>query len=303
VARTEIAPEVPEDLRPPSSLELPEDPTDTWPELYRVGVALPIADYVRELWRRREFAYTVPMGELRAQNQDTMLGQLWHLINPLLMVGVYYFIFGVVLDAGGRGGIDNFIGFLLVGVFTFEYTRKTVQAGSRMIVKNRKLVQSINFPRAILPVSALVSETTAYFWAVPVMWTGLLLTGEEVQVTWLLVVPIVLVQGVFNLGAAMIVARISFHFRDVAQFLPYVMRIWLYMSGVIFPITGALVPAEFLPILQANPAYNYIEMARSAFIDGRFVAQYWVWGVGWALASFLLGFWLFRRAEAEYGRV
>jgi teichoic acid transport system permease protein len=303
VARSHPAPEVPPDLRPADSLVLPEDPTETWPELYRVGLALPIPDYVRELWRRREFAYSVPLGELRAQNQDTALGQLWHLINPLLMVAVYYFIFGVVLDAGGRGGVENFIAFLLVGVITFEYTRKTMQAGSRMIVKNRKLVQSINFPRAILPVSALVSETISYFWAIPVMWVLLLLTGVEISATWLLVAPIVLVQAVFNLGAAMIVARISFHFRDVAQFLPYVMRIWFYMSGVIFPVTAALVPEWALPYLRLNPAYNFIEMAREAFIHGRFVPQYWLMGIGWALVSFLLGFWIFRRAEAEYGRV
>jgi teichoic acid transport system permease protein len=303
VSRTEITPEVPTELRPPSSLDLPEDPTQTWPELYRVGIALPVADYVRELWRRREFAYSVPLGELRAQNQDTALGQLWHLINPLLMVAVYYFIFGVVLDAGGRGGIDNFIAFLLVGVITFEYTRKTMQAGSRMIVKNRKLVQSINFPRAILPVSALVSETVSYFWAIPVMWLLLLLTGVELSPFWLLVVPIVAVQAVFNLGAAMVVARSSFHFRDVAQFLPYLMRIWFYMSGVLFPIAAPLVPEWALPVLQANPAYNFIEMARSAFIDAAFVPVYWLWGTGWAVASLLLGFWLFRRAEAEYGRV
>jgi teichoic acid transport system permease protein len=303
VSRSETVPEVPAELRPPGGLDLPEDPVEAWPVLYRVGLALPIPDYVRELWRRREFAYSVPLGELRAQNQDTALGQLWHLINPLLMVAVYYFIFGVVLDAGGRGGVDNFIAFLLVGVVTFEYTRKTMQAGSRMIVKNRKLVQSINFPRAILPVSALVSETISYFWAIPVMWFLLLMTGVELSIMWLLVLPIVVVQSVFNLGAAMIVARISFHFRDVAQFLPYVLRIWFYMSGVIFPITEELVPDWALPVLRINPAYNFIEMAREAFIEARFVPTYWAWGAGWAILSFTVGFWIFRRAEAEYGRV
>jgi teichoic acid transport system permease protein len=296
-------------LPAPQAPDLPADPTAVWPDLRRVGIRLPLRDYLTEVWRRREFAVTVPMGELKAQNQDTALGQFWHLLNPMFLILIYWFIFGVILGVGGgaRRGVDHYLPFLIVGVITYNYTRSSVQTGARMIVKNRKLVQSINFPRAILPLSAMVSESVSHLYAMPVMF-GLLLVipdGPAPMWSWLLMVPILIVHALFNLGLSMAVARFSFHFRDVQQFLPYLLRLYLYMSGVIIPITGDLIGNEVIrTILQINPMYNIIEMAREAVLDGGIVEpRVWILGPVWAVALLVIGFWYFRRAENEYGRV
>jgi teichoic acid transport system permease protein len=297
------------DLPRPSPPELPEDPLAQWPELRRVGTRLPLRAYLSEVWRRREFAVTVPLGELKAQNQDTVLGALWHLLNPLMLIVIYWFIFGVVLgvEGGTRRGVDNYLPFLIVGVITFNYTRSSIQTGARMIVKNRKLVQSINFPRAILPMSAMVSETLSHVYAIPVMFALLLIipNGPSPMWSWLLLVPILVVHAMFNLGLSMAVARFSFHFRDAQQFLPYLLRLYLYMSGVLIPITGDLIGNDVVrTVLQINPMYNIIEMAREAVLDGGIVYPHvWLLGTGWAVLLLLFGFWYFRRAENEYGRV
>lgn len=289
--------------------DVPSDPTAVWPDLRRVGIRLPLREYLVEVWRRREFAVTVPLGELKAQNQDTALGQLWHLLNPLMLILIYWFIFGVILGVGDRPrrGVDAYLPFLIVGVITFNYTRSSIQTGARMIVKNRKLVQSINFPRAILPLSAMVSETLSHLYALPVMFVLLLVVpkGPPVMWTWLLVLPILVVHAAFNLGLSMAVARVSFHLRDVQQFLPYLLRLYLYVSGVIIPITGDLIKDDTLrAILQLNPMYNIIEMMREAVLDGAIVEpRVWILGPAWALLLLVVGFWFFRRAENEYGRV
>lgn len=283
---------------------IPSDLLEQHPHLKRVGSKLPLRDYLREVWERREFAVTVPLGELKAQNQDTALGQLWHLLNPLFLIGVYYFVFGIVLGVESRRGVDNYLPFLIVGVLTFNYTRSSVQSGARMIVKNRRLVQSINFPRAILPISSIVSETLAHFWGIPVMLVLLLITHEPPTFAWLLLVPIVALQAVFNLGIAMATARFAFHFRDVQNFMPYALRLWFYMSGVLYPINAELISRdEIRYLLMLNPMWSIIEISRDALLDGR--AIWWVWAlaVGWTLVILLLGFWYFRRAESEYGRV
>lgn len=298
----------PTPLGDPDLPAIPGDLLERHQHLRRVGTRLPLRDYLRELWARREFAITVPLGELKAQNQDTALGQFWHLLNPLLLVGVYYFVFGVVLGlnepGSGRGGVDNYLPFLVVGVITFDYTRSSVQSGARMIVKNRRLVQSINFPRAILPVSSIVSETVSHLYALPVMLVLLVLMGELPLWTWLLLVPIVALQALFNLGIAMTVARFAFHFRDVQNFMPYLLRLWFYMSGVLYPLTDGFIETRWvLWILQANPMWSVIEISRDALLDGEVVG--WVWGLaaGWTVVILVSGFWYFRRAESEYGRV
>jgi teichoic acid transport system permease protein len=289
---------------------LPDDLAAAYPGLRRVGTKLPLKDYLRELWQRREFAITVPLGELRAQNQDTSLGQLWHLLNPLFLIGIYYFVFGIVLDIEGRRGVDDYLPFLIVGVISFNYTRSSMQSGARMIVKNRKLVQSINFPRAILPISSIASETISHLYAIPVMLVLLLSTNlldePTVSITWwwLLLVPITALQALFNLGLAMAVGRFAFHFRDVQNFMPYAIRLWFYMSGVLYPVSRDLIDNQVVVrLLQLNPAWSIIEITRDALLYERAVG--WVWGlaVGWTVAALVLGFRYFRNAESEYGRV
>jgi teichoic acid transport system permease protein len=305
-----VADERPRDgvtLEPLAAPEIPDDPRAVWPDLREVGLRTPLRAYLGDVWQRREFAVTVPLGELRAQNQDTALGQLWHLLNPLMLIGIYFFIFEIILQVESRRGIDNYLAFLTVGVITFNYTRSSVQSGARMIVKNRKLVQSINFPRAILPLSSMVSETISHLYALPVMFGMVLLSGigsDPVQVrwTWLLMVVVVAVQLLLNLGLAMITARLTFHFRDVQQFLPFLLRLGLYASGVLIPL--AIVPqATVRWILQLNPVYNIIEMARDAVLVGTLQPRVWLLGIGSTAVIFVFGFWFFRRAENEYGHV
>ena len=293
-------------LPEPERLAWMTDPQSEWPELRRVGVKLPLREYLRELWRRREFAVTVPLGELKAQNQDSALGQVWHLLNPLLLIGVYYLIFGIILNVESRRGIDNYLPFLIVGVIVFNYTRSSIQAGARMIVKNRKLVQSINFPRAILPLSAIVAETVSHMYAIPVMLVLVTLVdgGPPPQWTWLLLIPVTMLQAMFNLGISMVVARLSFHFRDLQQLLPFALRLYFYSSGVIIPINIDIINnATLVAVLQLNPAYAIVEMAREAVLLGPLDPRIWLIGAGWSVAMLLFGFWFFRQAEHEYGRV
>jgi hypothetical protein len=128
--------------------------------------------------------------------------------------------------------------------------------------------------------------------------------GPRPMWRWLLIFPIIVVHAAFNLGVSMAVARFSFHFRDVQQFMPYALRLYLYSSGVIIPLTDDLITHDGLrTVLQLNPMYNIVEMSRQAVLGGDFTAQVWILGPAWALVLLLFGFWFFRSGENEYGRV
>lgn len=289
---------LPEELRPVDDVG---DPPATG--LRRIGERPSTWQYLKDVWAHREFALALTMGELRSQNQDTLLGQAWHLLNPLLLVAVYWLIFGVVLDIT-RGGVDNYVGFLIVGVITFNFTRTAVTSGARVIVKNRSLVQSISFPRAVLPLAAMMEEAASQLIAAGVMVVLLLMTGVVPSVTWPLLVPILVLQFVFSLGAAMTTARLTFHFRDVQQLLPYIMRILFYASGVLFPIEERLIPSATVRlVLQLNPLNAFVTAARDVMMFETFDPFTWTVMIGWTLATGVFGFVFFRRAETEYSRV
>lgn len=269
------------------------------PELVRLGGRPPIATYLRQLWRYRALGFTMPLGELRSQHQHTLLGRIWHLLNPVLAAGVYYLVFGVVL--GARDGIAHYPAFLVIGLFAFTYASKSATAGSRTIVANARLLQSLSFPRAILPLAALLRETMAQVPMVVVMLAFVALSGVPPSWSWLLLVPAYALLALFNAGLALAAARATFHFRDVEQVLPYLLRLWLYVSGVFFA-------AERVPdgwprtLFDANPLQTFIALVRGPLLGTGASGGQWAAAAAWAAGVAIAGFVYFHRREGEYGR-
>lgn len=271
------------------------------PPLVRVGSKPSVLEYLRSLWVRREFALAIPSAELHAQHRNTILGGLWHLLNPVLQVAVYYLVFGKILEVDRN--VDNFIGFLTIGVFVFHFTSKSMTAGAKSITSNEGLIRAISFPRAILPLAAVLSEFAAFGYALVTMLVVVLLTAEPIALSWLVVIPVIALQTMFNIGAAFVMARLSDHFRDVQQVLPFVVRLWFYGSGVIWPATMLTENYPSLRwLLVANPAFAYIELFRAALLDQAWGDPVlWLSGAAWAVASLVIGFVFFRGREIEYG--
>lgn len=276
------------------------------PALVEVGVEPGFRDYLRRVWARRDFILTIPLGQLRAQNQNSVLGSAWHLLNPLLLAFVFYLVFGVLFDAGRE--IDNFPAFLIIGIFIFTFTQKVVMSGARAITTNLALIRSVNFPRVCLPIASSLGETYAQLAAVAVMLVVVILTGVVPTAWWLLLVPIMAMQTLFNVGLALVVARLTFHYRDIENLMPFVFRLWLYLSGVFFSIDFVARQARergldwVVPLAEANPVYVYMTLVRNVLIDVPAATSSWLYAVGWALVSLTCGFQFFRAHEAEYGR-
>jgi len=256
-----------------------------------------LRDYLGALWARREFAFLVPLGELRQRNMDTVLGGFWHLLNPLFQAGIYYLLFGVLLRQ--RADIENYPAWLIIGLFTFGFTQKSVQSSARIIVSKVGMLRTLNFPAGILPISVNLSEALAHIPALAVMFTVVTLTGETITWWWLLMLPAVLMQALFNLGMSLFAARLTVHFRDLDNLLSHIMRMWMYFSGVLFPIT--LAPEGWIrSILMVNPPHTFIVVARGILLEGRLEATAAAWAAGWTAFFVLGGLLFFHRYEGRY---
>jgi teichoic acid transport system permease protein len=265
--------------------------------LRRMGVRPALVDYVRDLWARREFALLVPLGDMRQRSMDTVLGGAWHLLNPLFQAGIYYLLFGIILDQ--RGGVENYAAWLIVGLFTFAFTQKSIQSSSRIIVAKAQMLRSLNFPAAILPISVNLSELLAHLPALAVMVALVLATGVAPAGTWLLLPLLTGLQLVFNLGLGLIVARLTVHFRDMDHLLTHLLRLWFYFSGILFPIS--LAPEGPLrTLLTVNPPHTFIAVARGVLLEGRVDGPALTWAVGWTLFSLVAGGLWFHRREGRY---
>lgn len=269
-------------------------------ELVTLGRRVPLPAYLRQLWDRRHLVVALPVSALQAENRSSLLGGLWHLLNPLLLAGVYLLVFGVIL--GVDRGVERFPAFLVIGVFIFYYTSRSITAGARSIVANEAMMRSIRFPRAVLPVSAVLGEAISLGFSLVVMVLVTVVTGGRPLPSWLLLLPVLATQTMFNLGCAFIAARLTAHFRDTQQILPFALRLWLYLSGVFYATDRFISDETALFLVRLNPTHAFIGLARGALLDGGTSPHDWMVALGWSVALLIGGFAWFRAHEEAYGR-
>lgn len=230
------------------------------------------------------------------------------MLTPLLNAAVYYFIFGKLM--GTSRGVPDYIPFLVTGVFVWTFTQSSVMAGTRAISGNLGLVRALHFPRASLPVSFCLQQLQQLLFSMCALVAILLATGVPPTPSWLLVVPALALQFVFNTGLALIMARMGSKTPDLAQLMPFLLRTWMYTSGVMWSLTrlteGQDIPSYVRTLLQLNPAAAYIDLMRFALIDSFTADQLpphiWALAAGWALLAGVGGFIYFWKAEETYGR-
>ena len=268
--------------------------------LTKIGERPPLGQYIRELWTRRGFLWTMSHAKSYAQNQNNYLGQLWTILSPLTLAAVYYLVFGVLL--GTDRDVDNFAGFLVIGIFIFMSLSSAVNAGAKSIINNIDLVRAINFPRAVLPISVALSEMLTLLPATGVMLVIVLVTEEPITWTWLLVPVALALILVFTAGACLIVARIVVVARDLRNLIPVAIRLLRYVSGVFFSIQG-YVSGTLGLVLEFQPFAVYLTLMRSCLMQETPMSlALWGAAAGWAVLFAVVGLIFFWGAEDEYGR-
>lgn len=274
--------------------------------LRAAGAQPTLPAYVRQVWSYRHFIVAYANAQLTVSFSSARLGRIWQVLTPLTNAAVYYLIFGVVLNT--KEHIPNFIAYLCTGLFVFNFTQTVVLAGTKSISGHLGLIRALRFPRACLPIAVTLMQLQNLVAAIVVLIGIVLATGEPVTVTWLLVIPALLVQAVFNAGLALALARVGSKITDLKQLVPFLMRTWMYASGVLYSVDNFVkhLPPLMATVMQVNPLLVYIEVVRAALLDDVVLTasppRLWLLAGAWALVAGVAGFVYFWRGEQEYGR-
>jgi teichoic acid transport system permease protein len=214
------------------------------------------------------------MGFATARNvamyTEAKLGQLWQILAPLLNAGVYFLIFGLIITGVSRG-VPDYLAFLVTGVFVFSFTQRTFISTSKVITDSLPLIRALQFPRASLPLAYVMIELQQLALSMVVLFALIPITGEPVTWDWLLVIPALALLTIFNAGLALFAARTGARINDFAQLLPFLMRTWLYISGVIYSVQVFVAQHSqnhgwVTTLLQLNPAAIFITLVRNALL-------------------------------------
>jgi teichoic acid transport system permease protein len=236
---------------------------------------------------------------MRAKHMNSVLGQLWHLLNPAMMITVYWLVFGLILDA--RRGVEHYVSFLVAGVIVFRFTQNSIIGAAKSIDANLGLIRSIQFPRALVPISEVYAQILAL---VPgIMLVAVVAAIDGVRPGWsVLALPVVIaVAALFSTGIGLFAARASTTLNDLHQVLPHVFRIMLYMSGVLFSVDAAIDSQRIKDLFALNPFYCIITATRWSIIGTPTGIWVPISLTVWTFLAVTVGFTWFRRGEHRYG--
>ncbi|BCW85370.1 transport permease protein [Arthrobacter sp. NicSoilE8] len=271
--------------------------------LTRVGARPKFLDYLVQLWDFREFIFYDARARVQSGTRRDRLGSAWLLLNPIFSGLTYFLMFGVLLQTGR--GIENYVGYLVIGVFIFQASAGAITSGAKSIHSNKAVVQAFNFPRATLPIGVNIREMMAN---VPLILAMLLIITlvppvEKISWLWLLIIPALALQALFNLGVGLILARIISRIHDAAHLLPFFIRAWMYGSAIFYSYERFVTHPEILAALKMNPLFNVIDIIRNCVLYAQPPTwQSWATLGVWALGALLVGMVFFWQGEESYGR-
>ncbi|AJE66425.1 ABC transporter permease [Corynebacterium glutamicum] len=260
--------------------------------------------YLAQIWNRRHFIFADARGRSFESPRDMLLGRLWLVLSPLLDVAMYGLLFGLLLKTSR--GVENFIGFLIIGVIFFGFIQGGLTTGSGMIKESRSMIAAFSFPRASIPIARIARQflnnslpalvaliaALAFQWGTPPGWE------------MLLVLPIYVLIHIFGLGLALIVARLTAFFPDLKSLIPVAGRAWFYVSGVFFSIERFATNPTIQEIMILNPAYRFIQAVRSVVLY-QTIPPYDTWLIlcAWSFGLVAIGLIYFWQAEERYVNV
>jgi ABC-type polysaccharide/polyol phosphate export permease len=254
--------------------------------------------YLAALRDRRRFMWHLARTDLKAEHYDTALGQLWVILDPLLTAAVYFLFRSVIRSSANAADRNALLSHLLWGVFFFTYTNNAITSGARSVLQGRNLILNASFPRALLPVVSTMKALLDFIPTLVVYFVLHAILGQPFGPALVYLPILIAIQTVFNLGFGMFLAPLMVFYRDTGGFLPYITRLWLYVTPVLYAV--AEIPSSLKAFLRWNPLYPLFGALEQVFKGQYPSSSYVLAAAAWACVSFLIGAIVFLARERDF---
>lgn len=263
-------------------------------EPFRAGLP-PLGAYLRALWARRSFIAEFSRSELREQNYGSVFGQLWLVLNPLLLSGVYFLLIYII---GGQSDSTRY-GHLTASLFLFYLVSNSLTGGVKSITAGQRLILNTAFPRIMLPISAMVIALFKFVPTLAVFFVMRTVLGLNYSWQMFWAIPVVLIALFMGLGMAILISCINVYFRDIASFLPYMTRSLLYLSPILYQASDLSDKLRSFEI--ANPIFYLLDAWSQVMVYAQAPDLFsLLHSLVWALAIFIIGTYFFLSRERDF---
>jgi ABC-2 type transport system permease protein len=253
---------------------------------------------VRAITARKGILWLLISRDLKVKYANSKLGYVWSVLDPLLMAGVYWFVFTQIFSRGV--GREPYVLFLLLGLLPYTWASGVIRDSARALTADAKLVRSSNISREIWILRVVGSKAMEFLYSLPVLVLFIIIYRQSVS-WYVLAFPLaVLIQTMFLVGVGLALAPLAVLYTDVKRLLRIVLRVLFYLSPIIYGVRDVQerAPDWVHTVFILNPLAGTFDLYRAALFPG-FFAGWWVVGVA-ALVSFgflMLGLAVFSRLE------
>ncbi|MBN1878950.1 ABC transporter permease [bacterium] len=221
---------------------------------------------IRELYRYRALIVVLVSRDLKARYRGSVLGFMWSMLNPFLMMLVYWLVFSIYL----RNGMEHYHVYLFCGLLPWLWFSASLLEGCGSIISGANLVKKVMFPAEILPLVVVISNLIHFCFGLPIL-AGFLIIYRIIPGLNILVFPLIIViQFVFTFGLVLALSALSVHLRDIQQILTNIVTLWFFMSPIVYNLSDlnlASKPAILSIIMNLNPMKHIMESYHRIFLQ------------------------------------
>lgn len=216
-----------------------------------------IVSKIKEIYAYRHMLKTLIKQDIDGRYKGSVLGFLWSLLNPLLLLGVYSLVFQFIF----RTDIENYPIYLFICLMPWNMFANTIYNGTMCISNNASILKKVYFPREVLPIAVVASNVIQYCYSFVIIFIALLISGVGASWYMLLLPIVILIQAMFSLGLIFMLGSFNVYIRDVQYIMNPVMMIWMYATPILYSIT--MIPQQYLNLYMLNPMANIMEAYQS----------------------------------------
>lgn len=231
---------------------------------------------VRELLRARELTANLVRRDLKVRHRGTFLGMAWSLTTPLLFVGIYYFVFTFIFKATAvqdatrsDGNVVPFAVFFFGGLVIWNLFASAVGASTGSVIGSSYLLGKIYFPRAILPLSTVLSAVVTFGFELVVLTVAASIFAGPPSPYALWLPVILVVVTALSFGMALVLSAVTVFLRDMAHFIGVLLQLWFWGTPIIYSLSFVADRPGLVKVLQLNPMTGIVLSFRNVVLLNR----------------------------------
>lgn len=233
--------------------------------------------------------------DLKLKYRRSILGYLWSLLNPLLMMTVMTVVFSYMF----RFDIPNYPMYLICGQTLWTFFNESTTVAMQSVISNSSLIRKVYIPKFIFPISRVVSSFVTMSFSMAAILVVMIFTGVRVTPAVVLFPVPLMALLLFSMGIGIALSALAVYFRDIVHLYGVLTLVWMYVTPIFYPISA--LPGTVASLLRLNPLYHYITFFREVLLYGTVPAlSSWLCCFGFAVASLVLGIGIFRRLQRNF---